>query len=111
MAMWNVILLYITKYPDLKVTTTKPVKEKIKYLNEQIQAQLPDAGQSSTKRPGEGSLSPRRSKSPPATQNPMALLTVSLEDRRLYLNRYAVVVLYTGSLKLNPGVSLSVFYL
>ena len=85
--MWKMILTYITKYPDIKVIQTKPVKEKIKCLEQQIKVQLPDAGQSSTKRPGEETSSPPRSKSPPERQNPMAQLTVSLEDRRLYLNR------------------------
>lgn len=96
LAMWKVIHIYITKYPDTKVITAKPVKERIKNLESKIKVQLPDAGQPSTKHSGEDISSPQMSKRPTRRQSPpdlnvaeniMAQLTVSLEDRMTYLNR------------------------
>ena len=96
LAMWKMIQIYILKYPDIKVIAMKPVKETIKTLERQIRVQLPDAGQSSTKRLGEEISSTQQSKRPTRRQSPptpsmadeiMARLTVSLEDRKTYLNR------------------------
>ena len=94
--MWELIRIYIAKYPDIKVITTKPLKKRIKFLERQIQVQLPDADQPSAKRSGEELSSPQQSKRPTRrqssptsnmTEGVMAHLTVSSEDRRKYLDR------------------------
>ena len=95
--MWELIQQYIVQNPEPTVITAKVVKSKVQDLKKQIEVQLPVGGQKGAKRPasdmpvGQRAKAPLLTLSPPAgptSEDIMAELLISPEDRQKYVSRY-----------------------
>lgn len=93
--MWQLIRLYTIASPDPTLITAKPLKKRLRDLEQQVAIQLPPPG-SSEKRPRSGDDTTEGNRPPPpppALRGPtrvdiMRSLTLSQEERNQFYTRY-----------------------